>query len=192
MSTHDAAHEPGCEAESFLLLPHTVTNLAEFTASPRRYLVSVEEEPDRATQLWFKRAAQNPYGGDGIVQIRYFGEQLIPPGLWDDTLAIWFALLDAIEGFLSAGAGHGSFSAEIILSGNRHAAGFSIGGVSNRIEPLAFIPAVLGGAKRYFDWLENRVGRTHPGIPERIEVMTRLLDSFSQPRAVPQESGPGA
>lgn len=76
--------------------------------------------------------------------------------------------------------------------GNLHAAGSSIGGVSNRIEPLVFIPAVLGGAKRYFDWADAMTVRTGPGARERIEPMNRLLDSFSQSPAARKESGPRA
>ncbi|WP_417373503.1 hypothetical protein [Glutamicibacter protophormiae] len=192
MSVQEAAGESAYQAQTLLLLPHTVTDLADFTANPDRYLVSIEAEPDRAAKRWFQRAAKNPYGGDGVVQIRYFGTQLIPSGLWDDTVAIWMALLDAVEGFLSTGKGRGSFNAEISLAGNLHTAGFWIGGALHRVAPLAFIPAVLGGSKRYFDWLENRVGRTHPGILERIEAMQRLLESFSPTRAVPKESGPRA
>ena len=186
-----AGEESMCEVETCLLLPHTVTNLAEFTAHPDRHLVSIEEDPGRAAKLWFERAAKNPYGGDGVVQIRYFGAHLVPPGAWDDTEAIWTALLDVLEGFCSTGAGYGLFCAEVTLVGNPHAAEFSVGGVSNRIEPRVFIPAVLDGAKRYFHWVENMVGRTHPGISERIEALAGLTDHFSPPRAPANPSAAG-
>ena len=46
--------------ESFLLIPHTVTDLADFCARPEHYLVSVDREGKRAAALWFDRATRNP------------------------------------------------------------------------------------------------------------------------------------
>lgn len=181
-----------CEVQTFLLIPHTVTDLAEFTAKPADYLVSVENEPERAAKIWFDRAARNPFGGDGIVHIKYFGMKLIPLGIWDDTVAVWFALLDALEGFLSTGTGNGSFSVEISLIGSIHGASFSVNGISHGVDPRELIPAVLDGAKRYFSWLENTVGSSYPDVSERIQAMIASLNSFSPTRATTKESHPRA
>lgn len=186
------AQDQACEVRTFLLIAHTVNDLAEFTAKPGEYLVSVDNEPERAAKVWFGRAARNPFGGDGIVQIQYFGAHLIPRGVWDDTVAIWFALLDALEGFLSTGTGHGSFSAGIALVGSVHGASFSVNGISHRVDPRELIPVVLDGAQRYFSWIENAVGRSYPEVSERIQGMTVSLNSFSPTRATTKESHPRA
>lgn len=184
--------QQGCQAQTFLLIPHTVTNLAELAEKPDQYLVSIDAEPERAAKKWFERAARNPFGGDGCVQIQYFETQLIPLELWDDTVEIWCALLDALEGFLATGAGHGHFSAEISLVGSIHSASFSAGRVSSRVDPYVLIPALLDGAQRYFSWIESKVGRSYPAIFERIQTMTISLSSFSPTRAVTQVSHPRA
>lgn len=186
------APDQACEIQTFLLIPDTVRDFAELAASPDRYLVSVDAEPERAAKVWFERAARNPFGGDGCVQIRYFETQLIPLELWDDTVEIWIALLDAMEGFLATGAGHGNFSAEISLVGNGYGARFSAHGVAHRVDPLELIPAVLGGAQRYFSWTHDMVGHSYPEIFERIQTMTASLNSFSPTRAVTKESHPRA
>ncbi|PQZ93502.1 hypothetical protein CQ018_07410 [Arthrobacter sp. MYb227] len=184
--------DQACETETFLLIPHTVTALAELAAGPDQYLVSVDAEPKGAAKIWFDRAARNPFGGAGCVHIRYFEEQLIPLELWDDTVGIWDALLDAMEGFLATGVGRGNFSPEFSLVGSIHAASFSAHGVSHQVDPLELIPAVLDGAQRYFSWIENMVGRSYPEIIERIQTMTVSLNSFSPTRAVTKESHPRA
>lgn len=184
--------DQACDVQTFLLIPHTVSDLAEFIAKPADYLVSVENEPERAAKIWFDRAARNPFGGDGIVHIKYFGMKLIPLGIWDDTVAVWFALLDALEGFLSTGTGNGSFSVEISLIGSIHGASFSVNGISHGVDPRELIPAVLDGAKRYFSWLENTVGSSYPEVSERIQAMIASLNSFSPTRATTKESHPRA
>lgn len=181
-----------CETETFLLIPHTVTDLAQLAARPDEYLVSIDAEPKRAANIWFDRAARNPYGGDGCVQIRYFEAQLIPLELWDDTVGIWIALLDAMENFLATGVGRSDYSPEFSLVGSIHGASFSAHGVSHQVDPLDVIPAVLDGAQRYFSWVENMVGSTYPEIIERIQAMTVSLNSFSPTRASAKESHPRA
>ncbi len=83
------------ESETFVLTTHTVRNLEDLVAHPEEYLLSIRREPRRCADIWRDRATRNPCGGEGVVSLRYDGQQLIRPDLWDDTQGIWRALVDA-------------------------------------------------------------------------------------------------
>ncbi|MFJ6417214.1 hypothetical protein [Paeniglutamicibacter sp. NPDC091659] len=162
--------------ETFLLVPHTVTDLADFRARPGHYLVSVDREPERAAALWFDRATRNPVGSDGLVHLLYHGQHLLPLDLWDDVTGIWLALLDVLDGFLDAGNGTGTLSgqpASLALKGTSRNAVFTANGMSRRVDPADVVPGILTGAERYFHWVHHAIGRGQGEALARIRSAQR-------------------
>lgn len=161
-------------AESFLLVPHTVRDLADLVARPEHYLVSVERDGARAAALWFDRATRNPPGSDGLVQLDYHGRQLLPAGLWDEVTGIWLALLEVLEGFLAAGEGMATLSGQPVafaLKGAPRSATFTANGVSHRVDPAEVLPGVLAGAERYFSWVHHAIGGPQGGNLARVAAL---------------------
>lgn len=162
--------------ESFLLIPHTVTDLADFCARPEHYLVSVDREGKRAAALWFDRDTRNPHGSDGLVHLLYHGHQLIPLDLWDEVTGIWLALLDVLEGFLAVGEGNETLSgqpAANAMKGAPRSATFTANNVSHKIDPAIVVPGILAGADRYFRWVHNTIGDGQGDALARIEGLVR-------------------
>lgn len=147
--------------ETFLLVPHTVTDLADFRARPEHYLLSIDREGPRAAALWFDRATRNPFGSDGLVHLQYHGQHLIPLDLWDDVTGIWLALLDVLDGFLTAGDGRGTLSGQpvtVAMKGTPRSAAFTASGMSHKVDPAVVVPGILAGADRYFSWVHHAIG----------------------------------
>lgn len=94
-------------------------------APNRRGLGTVEQDGLRMEFLVASPSTwNNSCCGEPIVQVHHVGRLLVLPCLRSDTVAIWPALFEALEGSMSMGTGRGSFCAEISLAGNLYAAGF--------------------------------------------------------------------
>lgn len=159
--SHVPAGQRALIAESLLLIPDTVSDLADFTARPGHYLVSIDADPEAAAALWFNRRARLGYGSDGVLRLRYHSLELIPGDLWDDVTGTWFALLDALEGYLRTGAGTGSLSGQPVqleLQRLGRFARFSVNGIRHVLDPDDVIPGILAEARRYFTWVHEVIG----------------------------------
>ncbi|GAA1980025.1 hypothetical protein GCM10009718_16100 [Isoptericola halotolerans] len=159
-------------AESFILVPHTVTDLEDFSAHHERYLVSIDAEPERAVSLWHERLRDNPYGSEGFLDLRYHGQELMAPELWDEVYGIWHSLVEIIDDFLATGTGSDLFPDQpvgIELKSHGRSAVFRVHEKSVTVDPEEFIPGVLHEAKRYFSWVALRIGSDETPVLERIE-----------------------
>lgn len=161
-------------------------------APNRRGLGTVEQDGLRMEFLVASPITwNNSCCGEPIVQVHHVGRLLVLPCLRSDTVAIWPALFEALEGSMSMGTGRGSFCAEISLAGNLYAAGFRWAGyriASGR--RFSCPPCLMGQSATSTGPMPWRAAPSRD--PERIEAINRLLDSFSQSPAARKESGPRA
>lgn len=161
-------------------------------APNRRGLGTVEQDGLRMEFLVASPSTwNNSCCGEPIVQVHHVGRLLVLPCLRSDTVAIWPALFEALEGSMSMGTGRGSFCAEISLAGNLYAAGFRWAGyriASGR--RFSCPPCLMGQSATSTGPMPWRAAPSRD--PERIEAINRLLDSFSQSPAARKESGPRA
>lgn len=169
-------------AESFLLIPDTVTDLADFTARPAHYLVGIEADPGAAAALWFSRRERHKYGSEGLVRLRYHSLDLIPGDLWDDVTGIWFALLDAVEGYLRTGHGSGTLPDQPVtleLQRLGRSARFSANGIRHVVDPADVIPGILDEARRYFTWVNDTIGEgQHQALARLAELEPLAAESL--------------
>lgn len=161
-------------SNTYILLPHTVTDLDDFTENHSAYLVSVYDEPERAAATWRERLKRNPYGDEGFVALEHYGRDLISGELWDQVGGIWSNLVEAIEGFVDHGIGESTFPgqpAPIVL---RQVAGstlLTIGTDTSVIDPRTFFPGVLDEAERYLGWVTEHIGE---GTAWQLQEIARL------------------
>ncbi|GAA4380850.1 hypothetical protein [Paeniglutamicibacter cryotolerans] len=164
-------------AESFLLIPDTITDLADFTARPAHYLVGIDADPAAAAALWFARRERHPYGSEGLVRLRYHSLDLIPVDLWDDVTGIWLALLDAVEGYLRTGHGSGPLPeqpVELELQRLGRSARFTANGIRHVVDPDAVVPGILAEAHRYFSWVNDIIGEGQHQVFARLAELEPL------------------
>ncbi|MDO5683241.1 MAG: hypothetical protein Q4G46_10490 [Propionibacteriaceae bacterium] len=169
---------PAVESETLLLLPHTVTDLDDFVARPEHYLVSVEAEPARAAEVWLDRLKRNPYGSDGLLRLAYFGRDIFTADQWDDVDGLWHELVGLCQGFLADGHAEMSFPGQpLVMSFERkgNVGIFRVGANRVPVDPSDFIPGVLDSAERFFDWVEDHVGRNCSDMKQQIRVVRSLL-----------------
>ncbi|OAH50926.1 hypothetical protein [Microbacterium oleivorans] len=172
---------PAVASNSFILVPHTVTDLEDFTENHPTYLVSVYEEPERAAALWRERLRRNSYGDEGYVALEHYGRNLIAGDLWDHVGGIWSNLVDAIGSFLDHGAAETSFPgqpAPILLRRVRQTTLLTINTETSVVDPATFFPGVLDEAERYFQWVAENIGENVSGPLQAIaRIRGRLRDS---------------
>lgn len=131
-------------AESFIAL-----DPAEGTAAQ---LVSIQRDAQRAATL---------PGTRGAVQLRYHSLQLLPVELVDDLPGIWYALLEAVEGFLAVGSATVPFptlEAEIVLQSTGKLTRFTAGKIKHLVDPAELIGGILDGAQAYFGFAPEADG----------------------------------
>ncbi|MDF1488278.1 hypothetical protein [Tessaracoccus caeni] len=159
-------------SETFLLTTHTVRDLEDLVAHPEKYLLSIWRELRRCADIWRDRATRHPFGGEGVVSLRYDGRELIRPDLWDDTSGIWRALVDAVEGFLAAGVGSAWFPGQPVPvrleRKGRDGAMLTIGEDRFFVDPQALVPGVLDEAEQYFLWVQEYVGSNESDALDQI------------------------
>lgn len=164
-------------SNSFLLIPHTVIDLDEFTENHDRYLVSVFDEPARAAALWRERLKRNPYGDDGFVEIQHYGRELISGDLWDQVSGIWHSLVELISDFLNHGAAETSFPGQptpMRLHRQRQTVLLTINTDTTVVDPDTFFPGILDEAERYFQWVVEHIGTQADDITAVRQVRDRL------------------
>ncbi|WBL20187.1 hypothetical protein [Citricoccus sp. NR2] len=157
--------------DTAILIPSTVEDLESFVADPARYLCSVSEEPLAAARLWSERLCRNPFGGDGVVSIVYYGQELIGPSWWDDVTGVWEALINCVEAFRSGEPRIATLSGQPVeLSLRRVPAGalFSIDRRTTLVDPGVFIQGVLDGAAEFSAWVHEYLGTCDAPSVERI------------------------
>lgn len=167
-------NQPVLRAETFVLLPHTVTDLDDFAAHHDRDLVSVDADPDGAARQWRERLARNPYGSDGFVALHYRGQELVAPDLWDDVHGTWYAVVEVVDAYLRTGAGLASFPGQpvdIELRGRGRGGVFRAGTRSTAVDPTELVPGLLDEAERFFTWVEQRVGGNESGVLARVREL---------------------
>ena len=173
-------------SETFLLTTHTVRDLDDLVAHPERYLLSIRHEPTRCADLWRDRTTRNPYGGEGLVSLRYDGQELIGPGLWDDTEGIWSALVEAVEGFAATGRGSAWFPGQPVPvrleRKGRDGAMLAIDEDRFFVDPQALVPGLLDEAERYFLWVQEYVGSNESEVLDQIR---RLRSEYTGGTRVP-------
>jgi hypothetical protein len=161
-------------SEAFVLVPRTVTDLDDFVAHPERYLVSIDVEPARAAATWLGRPSPDPSGCEGLLSLRYHGQELIEPDLWDDVLGTWDAIVRVVEGYVADGAGRASLwgqPVEVEMHGRGRWAGFRVGATSTSVDVTDFVPGVLAEAERFFTWVARHVGRGGAEGLARVRVV---------------------
>lgn len=176
-------------AETFLLVPATVTDLADFTARPAHYLLGIDADPDAAAALWFSRRERHGYGSEGLVRLRYHSLDLIPVSLWDDVTGIWFALLDALEGYLRTGHGSGTLGGqpvELELQRLGRSARFSANGIRQVVDPNDVVPGILAEARRYFGWVNDVIGEGQQQAFARLDELEPLAEQALAASARPR------
>ncbi|MDO5682544.1 MAG: hypothetical protein Q4G46_06935 [Propionibacteriaceae bacterium] len=169
---------PAVVSETLLLLPHTVTDLDDFVARPEHYLMSVEAEPVRAAEVWLDRLKRNPYGSDGLIRLAYFGRDIFTADQWDDVDGLWHELVGLCHGFLADGRAESCFPGQpLVMSFERKGkiGMFRVGDDRVPVDPSDFIPGVLDSADRFFDWVEENVGRDCSEIKQQIRAARMLL-----------------
>lgn len=184
-NTNDDEMLPAVESDSFLLIPHTVIDLEDFTENHESYLVSVSREPERAAALWRARLKRNPYGDEGFVSLSHYGRDLISGDLWDQVGGIWSALVEAIEAFLDDGQAEVFFPGQpvpIALRRQRQTTLLTIHTTTSVIDPETFFPGVLEEAERYHRWVQDYIG----------EDVDSLIEDVARVRAkLPRSMTPG-
>lgn len=168
---------PAVSSNSFLLIPHTVTDLDDFTENHDRYLLSVFDEPERAASLWRERLKRNPYGDEGFVEIQHYGRDLISGDLWDHVSGIWHSLVELISDFLKRGTAETSFPDQPIpmrLHRQQQTVLLTINKVTTVVDPDTFFPGVLDEAERYFQWVVENIGTQAGDVTAVRHVRTQL------------------
>lgn len=165
---------PAFTARTGILIPHTVTDLTEFSANYERQLVWVEQDPAGAAAQYRSRTIRNPFGGDGVVCLKYRGEELLGPKYWDDVDGIWNALVEMTAGYLSSGSGQGLLDGQPVNLILQRAGRSAIFGVAEKrfwIDPADFIAPLLDAAQAHFTWHRDQVGRGENGMLQRISLL---------------------
>lgn len=130
-------------SEAYILVPHTVEDLDDFVENPDKYLVDMYEAPERAADIWRNRLKRNPYGGEGLLQVAYYGIDLISASLWDNVASLWMDLVEVIDSFLQTGEGEGLFPGSpvpIHLRSKGRSTLFTVDEQTNVVDPKDFIP----------------------------------------------------
>jgi len=172
------AELPAVEAETLLLIPDTVTDLADFVARPEAYLVSVDREPERAARLWHERLKRHPYGSDGLVRLSTFGRDVFTADQWDDVDGIWQELVELCRGYLASGGAAVMFPGQPIEITMRPAgpgAVLTVGTDRMAVDPSVWIPGVLDRAERFFTWVAGGVGLDRGDALAAVAAVRALL-----------------
>lgn len=176
--------ESAVQSESFLLIPHTVTDLDDFVANPERYLVSMYKEPERAAALWRERLKKNPYGSEGLLSLTYYGHELISADLWDEVSGIWYSLIELVEEFLQKGSAERLFPDQPVplrLQVEGQTTLFTVNAQTTIVDPRDFIPGLLDEAVRYYSWIKQHLGTNESEAVQRIRSVRNAFQlSFSQ------------
>ena len=163
------------ESATYILTTHTVEDLDDFVARPDHYLVSVEDDGARAAEVWRERTARNPYGGDGLVQLRYGGVDLIARDAWDDVDGIWMLLVEVARAVQERAEFDDSFpgtSLEVSVRPKRGGSTVAIGEARTFVEPQHFVAPLLADARRFFEWVQTEVGQ---GKGEQLDTIDAIL-----------------
>jgi hypothetical protein len=168
----------GVDAETFILLTDTVTDLDDFVARPEAYLVSIEREPVRAAARWRERLRRNPHGGDGLVRLSTFGRDVFTAAQWDDVDGIWHELVELCHGYLATGHAAVTFPGqplEITMRRAGQGAVLTAGEDRIPVDPAVFVPGVLDHAERFFTWVQDHVGLGRGDALARVEAARALI-----------------
>ncbi|MCW4465566.1 hypothetical protein OK351_08620 [Glutamicibacter sp. MNS18] len=161
-----------------ILVPPTVTDLADFAARLDDQLLWVEQDPAGAARCYRSRLQSNPYGGDGLVQLRYGHQPLIAPDLWDNVDGIWEELIGVVEEYLDTGTGQRLYPGQpvpIRLVRKGRSTTFQVGNSVHRVDPRDFLPGLLESARDHFRWLNDQVGLSDGGAGQRIADLQGTL-----------------
>lgn len=176
---NDDSALPAVSSNSFLLIPHTVTDLDDFRENHDRYLVSVFDEPERAASLWRERLRRNPYGDEGFVEIQHYGRDLISGDLWDQVSGIWHSLVELISEFDRHGVAETSFPGQPVpmrLRRQRETVLLTIHTNTSVVDPDTFFPRVLDEAERYFQWVVDHIGTQADEVTTVRRVRSQLTE----------------
>lgn len=169
-------------SEAYILVPHTVEDLDDFVENPDKYLVDMYEAPERAADIWRNRLKRNPYGGEGLLQVAYYGIDLISASLWDNVASLWMDLVEVIDSFLQTGEGEGLFPGSpvpIHLRSKGRSTLFTVDEQTNVVDPKDFIPGMLDEAQRYFKWIQENIGTDESGDLGAINEVRDLFVEWS-------------
>lgn len=161
-----------------ILVPPTVTELADFAARLDEHPIRVEEDPAGAARQYRFRLQSNPCGGDGPVQLRYRDQELIRADLWDDVDGIWQGLVGVVEDYLDAGTGRSLFPGQpvpISLVRADRSTTVGIGNAVYWVDAQDFLPGLLDAARGHFRWLNDHVGLSDGGVSRRIADLQGTL-----------------
>ncbi|MCI9888556.1 hypothetical protein JT358_08800 [Micrococcales bacterium 31B] len=161
-------------ATTYLLATETVTDLDDFAAHHEKYLVDIAVEPARAVDIWRERQRRGQVPSDGFVSLRYHGVELFGPRLWDETLGIWWSLVDLCDAFRAHGRASTLFPdqpLELTLRVTRGSTLFGVAGTLHRVESGEFVPGLLRAARDYFAWVHEVVGDDQSDALRRIDAL---------------------
>ncbi|MDP9801434.1 hypothetical protein J2S49_001510 [Arcanobacterium wilhelmae] len=166
------------KSETFILKSNTVLNPQEFANDHKRYLASIDAEPDEAAHWWHWQKDKVSEPGVGWVSLKLNDTQLMPLEAWTNVGGFWINLLGAIDNYLKTGAGFGGFSDEpdefsIIKKGE--IALFTLRSSQHVVDPQSFVSSLLDGASNFYHWADTHIG-TYP--PSAIENIDRMLNSL--------------
>lgn len=168
--------------DTAILIPHTVEDLEAFLADPDRALISITEDPSGAARLWHERLKQNPYGGEGVVTVEYFGAELMGPERIDWVTVTWDALVDAVEEFIGGEPGTEPEDRRPEAPALRRVPAGALFSVEDRtvlVDPEVIIPGLLDGAAAFSGWVRDQLGTRDAPELERID---RLRTAWEQAR----------
>jgi hypothetical protein len=162
---------PAVASNSYILIPHTVTDLDDFTENHSAYLVSVYDEPERAAAVWRERLKRNPYGDEGFVSLEHYGHDLISGEYWDQVGGIWANMIEVVEQFLDRGIGESTFPgqpAPIALRQLGNTVVLIVGTKTSVVDPQTFLAGVVDEAGRYSAWVAEHIGQSTAATAEDI------------------------
>lgn len=166
--------------ESYILRAHVrgITDLDGFARDPAALAASVNNEPELAAAAYFARRDRYSVPFEGFVSFTLDGKELLGPRLWDDVTSIWRALVVACQGFMAVGIGDDTLDGQpVVIRMERQGrmALLSVAGVKHVVDPITFIPAVLMGAKEFFEWCHTVLGMPSDGQELTSAVAQRFV-----------------
>lgn len=170
------------QCDTALLRPNAVEDLDAFLAEPEEHLLSIHDDPEGAARLWAERLKRNPYGGEGVVTVEYYGHELMGPTLLDHVTLTWDLLVDAVEEFVTGASVRepaDRLPEEPAL--RRVAAGalFSMDDQTTLVDPAVVVPGLLDGAAAFTAWVRDHLGTSDAPDLDRLD---RLRAAWEQTR----------
>ncbi|OKL55178.1 hypothetical protein BSZ39_00300 [Bowdeniella nasicola] len=148
-------------------------------------MVSISKHPQEAADAW--RAAvhmetyptgQKKYIGDGWVSIRVNDQELVPTDAWFNTDEFWDAIDLLFQDFMDVGEAFDELTwlpLKLALRRTGQTAIFTVDSLSTEIEPISFLPSVIGGMDAFYRWNTEYNEAHYP-----VDMIEELHDAASR------------